>query len=190
MGYTHVGVTLPQMTVEDIDEIINELFPNKVTLADPDDADEVIPEVTAFWQFLRRECQLANADAVLAFLYKAEPEFKGKMNDPANFGMAKSFFTAGLDAGFDMTTPEGMEAFRQHYNVKLPTSNAGRNHSPAPEGFADWTPGSFSTPTSTVDKAKKKRLRQQAKVARKKNRRRKKITCTGQFISSSGKTGT
>jgi hypothetical protein len=109
---------------------------------------------------------------VLTFLRKIEPEFKGRMNDPAHYGMAKSFFTAGLKAGFDMTTPEGLEAFRQHYNANLPPPEAGGHGLSAPGSFSDWMPERFSTSTSAGEKAKKKRLRQQAKRARKKNRGR------------------
>lgn len=172
MGYTYAGVTLPRMSIGDIDEIVNELFPRKVTLTDPDDVDDVIPELTAFWQFLRREYQLENADAVLEFLRKVEPEFKERMNDPANFGMAKSFVTAGQNAGYDMTTPEGMEAFRRYYNANLSQPGAGGLGLSAPEGLSHLMPDRSTTPTSARDKSKRKRLRQQAKRARRKNRKR------------------
>lgn len=46
------------------------------------------------------------------------------MNDSSNFGMAKSFFTAGLAAGFDMTTQEGMAGFQEQYNQNIRESKA------------------------------------------------------------------
>ncbi len=38
------------------------------------------------------------------------------MNDPANFGMAKSFFMSGQSAGFDMMTEEGLKTFMHAFN--------------------------------------------------------------------------
>ena len=52
-GFAYIGVTLPEMDARDINEIVTELFPNKITLSSPEDADDAIPELLAFWQFLR-----------------------------------------------------------------------------------------------------------------------------------------
>jgi hypothetical protein len=41
------------------------------------------------------------------------------MNDPSKFGMGKSFMMGGIAAGFDMTNPEGLEAYQQQYNQNL-----------------------------------------------------------------------
>ena len=46
------------------------------------------------------------------------------MNDSSKFGMAKSFFMAGSEAGFDMTTEKGLKAFQEQYNQKLQKSTA------------------------------------------------------------------
>ena len=53
-GYGYLGVTLPQMTKNHVEEIVTELFPRKVSLLSPDDADDAIPELTAFWRYLER----------------------------------------------------------------------------------------------------------------------------------------
>ena len=87
-----------------------------MSLLNLDEADSAIPELTAFWQFLKREYQNQNATPILKFLNKIEPQFKGMMNDPNNFGIAKSFFMAGTAAGFDLTTEEGLKAFQEDYN--------------------------------------------------------------------------
>ncbi|MDJ0591047.1 MAG: plasmid pRiA4b ORF-3 family protein [Pleurocapsa sp. MO_226.B13] len=115
-GYAYESVTLPQMTKDNVEAIVTRLFPNKVSLLNPDEADTTIPELTAFWQFLKREYQHRNATPILKFLKKIQPQFKGMMNDPNKFGMAKSFFMAGTAAGFDLTTEEGLKAFQEHYN--------------------------------------------------------------------------
>ena len=49
MGY--LGLTPAQMTPEDVDEVLFELFPRKVSL-ETSDATEVVTELRAFWMFL------------------------------------------------------------------------------------------------------------------------------------------
>jgi hypothetical protein len=73
----------------------------------------------AFWEYLEREFLLPQARAVLNLLAKIEPDFKSLMSDPSRFGMAKSFFTMGQAAGFDMTSQEGMNAFMLDCNARL-----------------------------------------------------------------------
>jgi hypothetical protein len=116
-GHDYLGRTLPQMDQGDADEIVVELFPRKISLLSPDDADDTVPELIAFWAYLRREFQLPNAGAILRFLREVEPEFKAIMTDPANFGIAKSFFMQGQAMGFDMTTQDGLDAFMAAQNL-------------------------------------------------------------------------
>ena len=113
------GSAVPQLTVGDVRTVVTELFPRKISLPSPQQADDAIPELLAFWKYLKREFQLPQADAVLEFLREVEPDFPGMMNDPENFGMAKSFFTMGHAAGFDMTAQEGVNAFMLAFNASL-----------------------------------------------------------------------
>jgi hypothetical protein len=118
-GYAYQSVTLPHLTKTNVETIVTELFPQKVSLLDPDEANTTIPELIAFWEFLKRQYKHPNASKILTFLKKIQPNFKELMNDSSKFGMAKSFFSAGLSAGFDMTTEEGLKAFQEHYNQNL-----------------------------------------------------------------------
>ena len=118
-GYQYEGSVLPRMTVGDVQTVVTELFPRKISLESPEQANDTIPELVAFWKYLKREFLLPQADAVLEFLRDLEPDFPETMNDPSNFGMAKSFFSMGRDAGFDMTTEEGTRAFMAAYNKNL-----------------------------------------------------------------------
>ncbi len=91
------------------------------------------------------------------------------MNDPSNFGMAKSFFTMGRAAGYDMTTQEGMNAFMLAYNARL----LGRRTPPG----SSMPMSSFFGPPSRLDPAKKKaekKRRKRAEEALKRNRKRRK----------------
>ena len=141
-GYAYESVTLPHMTEDNVEAIVTRLFPNKVSLLNPDEADTTIPELTAFWQFLKREYQHRNATQIVKFLKKIQPQFKGMMNDPNKFGMAKSFFMAGTAAGFDLTTSEGLKDFQKHYNKNLGEAGAS---SPVPGGLGMLL-GNFQPP--------------------------------------------
>jgi hypothetical protein len=167
-GYQYEGTAVPRMAVGDVQTVVTELFPRKISLQSPEQADDVIPELTAFWKYLKREFHLPQADAVLEFLHEMEPDFPGMMNDSSNFGMAKSFFTMGQAAGFDMTTREGLDAFMVAYNMGRLT----RQSSPRPSIPASFF-GSFRRLDPAEKKAEKKR-RKRAEEARKRNRKRRK----------------
>ena len=61
------------MTKSDVEAIVTELFPQKVSLFDPEDVNTTIPELTAFWQFLKREYKHPHASKILSFLKKFSP---------------------------------------------------------------------------------------------------------------------
>ncbi len=118
-GFNYNGASIPHLTVADVEEIVTELLPRKVSLQSPDDADGAIPELLAFWEYLKREYRLPEADPVLRLLREVQPRFKGLMNDPKKFGMAKSIMMMGQSAGFDMTDEKEANAFIASYNAAI-----------------------------------------------------------------------
>ncbi len=181
-GYQYEGATVPQMTVADVRTVVTGLFPRKISLQSPEQADDAIPELVAFWKYLGREFRLPHADAVLEFLRDVQPDFPGMMNDPSNFGMAKSIFAMGQAAGFDMTSQEGMNAFMLAYNANLlggrtpPGPSMPRSSLFDPPGPSMPRSSLFdppSRPDPAKSKAEKKR-RKRAEEARKRNRKRRK----------------
>ncbi len=172
-GYGYLGYTLPQTTDAIADEIVTEVFPRKISILSPDDADDTIPELIAFWQFLKREYRLRHADAVLRRLRKIAPDFKDIMNDPSRFGMAKSFFTMGKASGFDMTSEEGMGEFIQVFNASIAGSLADEGGFPGLlPGMPTPFPGMPNPSKPKKASTKKKKSRKAAKASRKKNRRK------------------
>ena len=171
-GYRHIGVTLPQMTVSQVEELVTEIFPRKISLTSPEEADDAIPELVAFWEYLKREYHLFQADAVLKFLHRIEPEFKGMMNDPSRAGMAKSFFMAGRQAGIDMSDKDEVEKFMMQYNASI-MSQRPRLLPPLPA--EDWEELPYESPRSSPSRTareKKKNLRKMARQSRKKNKKK------------------
>jgi hypothetical protein len=124
--------------------------------------------MVTFWQYLKREYQLSNADAIIKYLHQVEPKFKSIMNDSSKFGMAKSFMMMGKAAGFDMSTEAGINEFMMRYNANL----ASQGNLPLPPG--DRLPGLFGerSSSSKIDHSKKKKRRKMAKSSRKKNRKK------------------
>lgn len=165
-GFGYIGVTLPHMDKRDIDEIITDLFPRKISLSSPEDADDAIPELLAFWRFLESKYKLSNADMIIDYLTKIEPEFNAVMNDPSNFGMAKSFMTMGQKAGFDMTDQDQINDFMQLYNKNIMGGQIGI---PSAKKALD-----FNTEYPSSKKAKKKQKRKIAKSSRRKNSKKRK----------------
>jgi hypothetical protein len=131
-GFNHAGVTLPNMTLSDLNEIVSGYFPRKVSLRSPEEAEEAIPELIAFWEFLCREFTLDVAQSALRFLKEIQPSFAAIMNDSSTFGMAKSLFMKGRAAGFDMTDPNQMKAFVAAYNKRVAAEQGGSPEVPPP----------------------------------------------------------
>jgi hypothetical protein len=127
------GVTPPMMTPSDLEEVVFGLFPRKV-ITEKGDAAEIIQELRAFWQFLQRVYQLPQARLMLARLTpQAARRLERELQEPANFGMAKSFVLMGQEAGFDMESPQGMRAWVEAYNATVaPTLAAASGHRDLP----------------------------------------------------------
>ncbi len=176
-GYNYTGATLTGMDAGHVNELLTEIFPRKVSLGAPEDADDALPELIAFWEYLQRAYKLPNADEVLDCLRALKPaQFRAWMNDSSRFGVAKSFFAMGQQAGFDMSTQEGNAAFMQHYNANLarPATTPsmlellGASLQRSALGGAGLVP----VGRDKKDAAKAKHLRKIARESRKKNRKR------------------
>ena len=152
----------------------NDLFPRKV-VAKQGDRPKIIRELRAFWTFLEREFQLPNARACLEILDEAAArQLERDMQNPAKFGMAKSFFNLGSARGLDMTNPAELQAFTAAYNAELPHSSE-----PEPDDLDLPDHGLFgpSSPLPPLPRAQsasdKKAKRKMAQESRKRNRRKK-----------------
>lgn len=168
-GLNYLGSTPPEMSRRDVEEILFELFPRKVSV-EAEAAGEIMAEMRAFWEFLGRQYELPNAAGILADLGRdAETRLKRELSDPSNFGMAKSFFTMGRDAGFDMTSEAGMAQFTLAYNEGLLASRGELPDDTQPEFDDPLNRTKLGWPTFNVTSE----VRQQRKKQRRKNKQRK-----------------
>jgi hypothetical protein len=145
------GVTPPTMTANDLETVIYDLFPRKV-ITESGDGAEIIQELRAFWHFLQRVYQLPQATELLARLTpQAARRLEREMREPANFGMAKSFVMMGKQAGFDMESPEGMQAWVKAYNATVAPTMAA--------AASPTTKKSRGAPKGTLSTQRRKRKR-------------------------------
>ena len=118
-GVNYLSRTPPQMSPDDLREILFDLVPRKVSTT-ADAGEDIVHELRAFWMFLRREFHLANAEACLKVLdEKAARQLKQELGNPANFGIAKSFVMMGLERGFDLSSEEGINRWMETYNSEV-----------------------------------------------------------------------
>ncbi|HUR80891.1 MAG TPA: hypothetical protein VM733_09000 [Thermoanaerobaculia bacterium] len=135
-----------------IDELLTQILPAKLTLASADEAKDAVPAFRAFFRWTTRVTGITTGESIDSALEELEPDFPSMMMDAERFGMAKSFFARGVEAGFDMESEEGVFAFQEQWN---------REHA-LPE----------TRPRKKADAAKKRKAKM-AKLSRRRNRRKK-----------------
>lgn len=135
----------------DVEEILSELLPRKVTIGSAAEAEAAVPAFRTFFRWAARVAPVANADAIDAELADLEAGFPAMMMDERRFGIAKSFVAKGTAAGFDMSTEEGLIAFQKHLNRQQDAAAAA---------------------SRKKLEAAKKRKAKMARLSRKKNRRK------------------
>ena len=119
MAYLYGSHTLPKMSKRNAQEVMESILPRKLTLMDPSDTDDAIAELTAFWTFIDEVYTLRSAKAIAKYLQSIADKFPQWMFDPTRGGLAKQFLIQGTEAGFDMTTQDGITAFQEEYNRNL-----------------------------------------------------------------------
>ena len=129
-GRDYFGALPTTFTEGELKEILFDLIPRKVTM----EADQAVPlvrEFQAFFRFLHREFSVASAARLATICDEsAAKKLKLKLSDSSNFGMAKSFFTAGRAAGFDMTSKDEIDEFTTQYNQQLAQPRATIDEAP------------------------------------------------------------
>lgn len=124
-GAQYVGASIGTLEPWAVREVLFDIVPRKVSV-DASAAGALIEDCRAFYRFLGRAYGLEQADACLQVLGpRAEKQLAKALSDPRNFSPAKALFTAGKDAGFDMQTQEGIEAW-------IRTMNASPGNAPRP----------------------------------------------------------
>lgn len=153
------GVTIATLRPAELREIVFDIIPRKVSI-DASAARWIIEENRAFYAFLEREFGLAQADACLRVLGgDAIEKLEAALSDRSKFGMAKSLFMAGREAGFDMNTKEGIDAWMRTVQSQ-----------PLPASVRLPSFGAPSRPANAVAARAQKNRRKAARKARRRSR--------------------
>ena len=158
----YMSATIATLDASELSEVLFKIIPRKVSV-EASEARAIVEENRALYTFLKREFGLEQADACLRVLGgSAVEKLEAALSDTSNFGMAKSLFMAGGEAGFDMQSQEGIDAWMQSIQGK-----------PLPPSIS--LPGVDAPRASSKKAAKKaakvdKDKRKAARKARKKNR--------------------
>jgi hypothetical protein len=158
----YIGASIATLDPRHLREVLFEIIPRKVSI-EASAASAIIEDCRAFYRFLKHHFGLAQADECLRVLGpSAGKKLEQALADPRNFGMAKSIFMAGQEAGFDIHSKEGIEAWMREVQGKpLPPS--------VRLPFDGMDLGRDLRPAGSHDR-KKKNQRKAARKARKKNR--------------------
>ncbi len=106
-GAEYEGVPFAGFDARVLREVLYGLFPRKVS-CEATAAREIVHSLRAFWTFARDVLAHPHAVACLAELGdEAIPRLAKKLEDPSNFGMAKSFVMMGRRRGFRVDSEEG-----------------------------------------------------------------------------------
>lgn len=119
-GLDYRGEIVDGFTVASVEEFVFEYVPRKVS-ADPERAASIVFELTMFWEYLDRVFELPATKSIVEWLKTdgIAARLEAEMSDPANFGMAKSMFMSGINAGYDLTSEAGIAEFIGAYNQSL-----------------------------------------------------------------------
>jgi hypothetical protein len=158
----YIGASIATLESKDLREVLFEIIPRKVSV-EASSAGAIIEDCRAFYRFLKHHFGLAQADDCLRVVGpSAGKKLEQALADPRNFGMAKSIFMAGAEAGFDIHSKEGIEAWMREVrgkplppSVRLPFDRMDLGMTPRIAGSRD---------------RKKKNQRKAARKARKRNR--------------------
>lgn len=159
LGANYFGATVTTLGATQLREVVFEVIPRRVSIK-ARAAGEIIDELSAFYRFLGRECALKQADACLRVLGgDAVKKLHTALSDTSKFGMAKSLFMAGHEAGFDMNSEAGIEAYMRVMQSR-----------PLPASVRLPSPGAPTRPADKAAVRAKKNHRKAARRARKGNR--------------------
>jgi hypothetical protein len=171
LGMGYQAVTPAQMSAIDLRTILFELIPRKIS-ATSDQVPDAIREFQLFWTFLQREFHLENAAACLQVLNENSTvrRMQQEMENPANFGIAKTLIMTGMERGFDISTQEGLDKWTATYNAEL-AAGAG---TPLPFPGMPRIPATSRQPSTGSRKSQAgKTKRKMAQSSRKQNRTKK-----------------
>src|SRR6266487_977703 len=100
-----------------VEECCTEILPRKMS-AGPSFFEAIAPVLSAFFTFLEDQSLLGNGRALAGVVEGLGDEIVTNAEDPGNWGPAKFFLMAALEAGVDIHAEGALEAFMFQYNLQ------------------------------------------------------------------------
>jgi len=102
----------------DLEELLLQIYPRKITVLDPEDTGNTIPAIRDFLAYLaeRGDMPEGEARALERELDRIEPRFADAVMDPSNWGMARSFVQAMAADGVDFGDQAAVDRWIAAYN--------------------------------------------------------------------------
>src|SRR5260370_42702822 len=111
----------------DLEELLLDVYPRKITVLDRADTEDTIPPVRDFLTYLGESGQLAEGAAgqLERELDRIAPRFADAVMDPSNWGMARSIVQAMAADGVDMGDQAAMDRWIAAYNTRVDPAGRG-----------------------------------------------------------------
>ena len=115
--FRYNGMTLGEIDVFDLQEVVLSMFPSKVTLLSENHAVQMIEELPLFFDFLDVNYGFEQLGPFIQFILSEADEIVEAQTDPDNFGFGKALFH-GVDPA-EMETEEGIQRIVDAYNESM-----------------------------------------------------------------------
>lgn len=159
----HFGATVATLVAPDLQRIVFDLVPRSVVVS-PTEAGAIVAELRAAYAYLGRAHGLDDAEACLRlFGPDAEARLRAALSDSSNFGPGKAVLSRGTDAGFDMSTRAGVEAYMR--TVSGDPSASRRSSGASSQGASSQ--GASSNGASRNESASKNQKKKERQARRK-----------------------
>jgi hypothetical protein len=130
--YAYNLVPVEKWNVQDMEEICTDILPRKVT-SEGSFFHSMAPVLSAYFQFLdMKSGVVVDASGMASRVQALGPTIVKNGMNPRYWGMAKSFFMAAQEAGYDITDETEIHRAMADYNARLLSDHlAGKKSSPA-----------------------------------------------------------
>jgi hypothetical protein len=118
----YLGIDGPaELGAGHLEQLLLRIYPRKITVLDPADADDTIPAIRDFLAYLAESGQLPEGTVrtLERELDRIAPQFTDAVMDPSNWGMARSFVQAMAADGVDMDDQAAVDRWIAGYNARV-----------------------------------------------------------------------
>jgi len=106
------GIPPTKLSKSNVQTIMEYWLPRKLLLSSPDEVEDAIPELIAFWSFLKENYKVRRATEIIKYFKSIEKQFSRWMFDPSRAGIGKAIMAQAMQSGYDLTNKDDLQAFQ------------------------------------------------------------------------------